>query len=588
MSIKERQPSMRAFFLGPKSENEAWVRAEVQTILDEWFHYRRSLFVDDPEVITPKERRSVPFLKRREELSLHLGDLLTRLKGETPKFTPRYIGHMVSETSLPAIFGHFAALLHNPNNTSKEVSRVTSELEEEGIAMLADMIGYDPEIATGHFTSGGTVANFEAIWRARFRMDHWVSLALYLAEEHGEPFDLIGASHMGWQRYYKLVDKHGVDEAITREYSIVGSNPFRTAARLNKYLDAPYEGPVVLVPGNKHFSWVKGTSVFGLGEDAFWTVPLNAEGRVDDVTLAALIERAHRANRPVMMVVTVAGTTETGEIDRVDHTARLLDEVRDRQGLDIWHHVDAAYGGFFCTLLGGEDEALYSEDCLEALKAIRFANSVTLDPHKLGYVPYSCGAFLTRDAENYRMPQYSAPYLERENVGPEKWSMTLEGSRSAAGVTATWLSGRTLGFRPAGMGRIIAATIRSARDAASYLEARIDGFRLLHPCDSNIICFSVAHEGEPLSLVNKRVEAIFEKFWQSETFSISKTTLAKDNYGAVMQAHMEGTGGIVDCDHMVLLRCVFMNPFWTKDAVRNQLLPELATELQTYCDAVTV
>ncbi len=575
---------MRAFFLGPKSENESWVRSEIQSILEEWFQYRQSLFPGDPEVISAKERRSIPFLQRREELSSHLSDLLNRLKGETPKFTPRYIGHMVSETSLPAIFGHFAALLHNPNNTSREVSRVTSELEEEAIAMLASMIGYDPNQAQGHFTSGGTIANFEAIWRARFRMDHWVSLALYLAEECGAHFDLIQASHMGWQRYYQLVKEHDVDEKVTRQYSIVGSNPFRTAARLNKYLDKPYEGPVVLVPGNKHFSWVKGTSVFGLGEDAFWTVPLNANGRVDRSALTEMISRAHSQNRPVMMVVTVAGTTETGEIDRVDRTDEILRDMQNNDGLDIWHHVDAAYGGFLCTMLGGEDENLFAPDCLKALKAIRRANSVTLDPHKLGYVPYSCGAFLTLDAENYRMPEYRAPYLERAHVGPEKWAMTLEGSRSAAGVTATWLSGRALGFNPNGMGRIIAATMHAARDAASYLYAQCNGFQILQPLDSNILCFSIAYEGEPLSSVNQRVEAIFDSFLESESFSISKTTLIPENYGALMQAHMDQTGGAIDCDHMVLLRCVFMNPFWAKEAVSNQLLPELAIELQRYSD----
>ena len=39
--------------------------------------------------------------------------------------------------------------------------------------MLATMVGYNPAATQGHFTSGGTVANFEAVWRARYRLDHW-------------------------------------------------------------------------------------------------------------------------------------------------------------------------------------------------------------------------------------------------------------------------------------------------------------------------------------------------------------------------------------------------------------------------------
>ena len=91
------------------------------------------------------------------------------LEAETPKYTPRYMGHMVSELSLPAIFGHFATLLHNPNITSREAAKVGSVLEAEAVAMLATMVGYGKS-ARGHFTCGGTIANFEAIWRARFRL----------------------------------------------------------------------------------------------------------------------------------------------------------------------------------------------------------------------------------------------------------------------------------------------------------------------------------------------------------------------------------------------------------------------------------
>jgi len=159
---------VNAYFLGPKSENEAFVRAEIQSILDRWFGWRKSLFPDDPAAISREDRLAVPFLKAREELAQHLDTLNDLLADEIPKYSPRYLGHMVSELALPAIFGHFAALLHNPNNLSKEASRVGTQLEADVVSMMAAMIGYDPEKANGHITGGGTVANFEASWRARF------------------------------------------------------------------------------------------------------------------------------------------------------------------------------------------------------------------------------------------------------------------------------------------------------------------------------------------------------------------------------------------------------------------------------------
>ena len=40
-----------------------------------------------------------------EELSQHLAELCEALTAETPTHTPRYIGHMKAEVSLPALFG---------------------------------------------------------------------------------------------------------------------------------------------------------------------------------------------------------------------------------------------------------------------------------------------------------------------------------------------------------------------------------------------------------------------------------------------------------------------------------------------------
>jgi glutamate/tyrosine decarboxylase-like PLP-dependent enzyme len=406
-------PSYKAFFLGPKSENEAWVRAEIQAILGHWFRWRKGLFTSDPEAITKKERREPGYLEARENLSQHLEELNDRLAGEIPKYSPRYIGHMVSELALPAILGHLAALLHNPNNTVREVSRVGSDIEIEAVAMLAEMLGYDPAVATGHITGGGTVANFEGLWRARYRLDHWLCLGLYLFKTKGIKLDLFEAAHMGWPKFHALSMEHDVFEEQLRPLSAVAGNPFRFAQDMSEWHGRSYRGPVVMVPGNKHFSWSKGINIFGLGEEAFWQVPLDANGKMSVSGLKKLIDKAHQEQRPVLMVVSVAGTTETGEIDPVDQVQDLLDDLKSSQGLDIWHHVDAAYGGFLCAMLErqGTNSAIAVLDAgnTRALQAISRAHSVTIDPHKLGYVPYSCGAFLVHDREAYAVASFHAP-----------------------------------------------------------------------------------------------------------------------------------------------------------------------------------
>ena len=111
-----------------------------------------------------------------------------------------------------------------------------------------------------------------------------------------------------------------------------------------------FEGPVVLVPENKHYSWQKGVSILGIGREAFWAIELDERGKLSLRDLEKKLEQAKLQARPVLLVVSVAGTTELGEFDPVDGVANLLDRWRTERGLEIWHHVDGAYGGFFRAL----------------------------------------------------------------------------------------------------------------------------------------------------------------------------------------------------------------------------------------------
>ncbi len=566
-----------ACFLGPKSENGAWVRGEFQAILDHWFDWRRELFADDPEAISEDRRLSPAFLREREVLGQELRKLLLMLRSEVPKYTPRYIGHMVSELSLPALLGHFAALLHNPNITSREVARVGARMESEAIAMLAAMLGFDPKLAQGHFTGGGTLANFEAVWRARYRLDHALSLALVLAERDGDALDPFAAAHMGWRAFERLQAERGIDEASLRAASSVLGNPYDVARRIEACTQKAYRGPVLITPGNKHFSWQKAANVFGLGEDSFWNAPLDSHGRANVPALAALIERAREEGRPVLCLTSVAGTTEAGEIDPVDEIADMLDAFK-RQGVHIWHHVDAAYGGFFCSMLGGDCERALAPRRRKALRAIARAQSVTIDPHKLGYVPYSCGAFITRDEHAYRASSFQAPYIDRAESA-DKWRCTLEGSRSGAGAAATWLTGRTIGFGPQKFGTIIAAGISARKHFEEAICKANALVRPLNPADTNILCFSLAKQGEALSDSNRRTLHSYAKFQASTEFSVSRTVLHAQSYDALIEAHVHSYGGMRDQDQLVLLRCVFMNPFWAKDTVRDALTPQFIAML---------
>lgn len=580
MTTRNYKRGEGAYFLGPQSENASWFRSEFQAVLDQWFDWRRSLFGDDPSPMDGTFRLQPDFLAEREIIAQSVRELGELMTGEVPKYTPRYIGHMVSELSIPAMLGHFVTLLHNPNNTSRDVARVSGVVEDEAIAMLATMIGFNPDLAQGHFTSGGTLANFESVWRARYRMDHFLSLGLCIAEETGALFDPVAAAHMGWVRFHELAAQFDFSPARLQAASSVLGNPFELAARISSASGRAWLGPVLLVPGNKHFSWLKAANVFGLGEEAFWPVALDAQGRLSLPALQAAIKKAHDAGRPVLSIVSVAGTTEAGEIDPVNGVCDLLDDLRNN-GVDIWHHVDAAWGGFLCSMLGGEAEYALRDSARLALAAVRRANSVTLDPHKLGYVPYACGAYIVRDKTNYSNSSFAAPYIDREAAN-DRWMMTLEGSRSGAGAAAVWLTGKTMTFGPERFGAMMAGTIESRRFFTAALTASEPRARALRPADSNILCFSLAEAGEKLSESNARTAKVFAGFADDPAFSVSKTVLSAENYGELINAHTAGYGGQVDTPSLVLLRCVFMNPFWRNEKIRAALMPKFLARLQVH------
>ncbi|MCK4920186.1 MAG: hypothetical protein KAS71_04020 [Bacteroidales bacterium] len=504
---------IKAFFLGPKSENESWLRGEMQSILGHWFRWRQDLFPDDPAAISNEDRMSADFLQQREKLSQNLAHLNEMLRDEIPKYSPRYIGHMVSEISLPAILGHMAALVHNPNNTSKEAARVTLTIEKEAIEMLANMVGYDPDLVKGHFTSGGTVANFEAIWRARFRMDHWISLSLYLAEEKGIIFNLMHAAHMGWDKYFDLLLCYNVSEDDTRRYSLVGSNPFEAAALISKHIHQPYKGPVVLVPGNKHFSWSKGVNIFGLGDSSFWTIPLDNKGRLDVAQLQKLLDKAEMEMRPVMMTVSVTGTTEAGEIDPVDKVQDILDHYKAERGLSIWHHIDAAYAGT-ATIL---------EENRHIINGVEKADSYVFNPHKWMFTNFDCSAYFVKDKKALIktfeiLPEYLKTNADSEVNNYRDWGIQL-GRRFRS--LKLWFVIRSMGV--SGIKEKISNHIKWAKELSEMVKSN-DHFVLHEPQNLACVCFRLKNKRKmELDKYNRSSKELIDRINKSGKLYISHT-----------------------------------------------------------------
>jgi glutamate/tyrosine decarboxylase-like PLP-dependent enzyme len=185
-----------------------------------------------------------------------------------------------------------------------------------------------------------------------------------------------------------------------------------------------------------------------LGVEAI-PVPTGLDDRIDLDRLESLVRKGN-----IGTVVLTAGTTGRGAVDPVDEALRL----REQYGVRI--HVDAAYGGFHAVLAGGRS---LSAPTAAALRAIRFCDSVVVDPHKQGLQPYGCGAVIFADPAVGHYFKHDSPYTYFTSSELHLGEISLECSRPGAAAAALWLTLKLFPASADGLGAVLSAGLRAAR-----------------------------------------------------------------------------------------------------------------------------
>ncbi len=88
-----------------------------------------------------------------------------RMRDNYPYHHPLYVGQMMKPPHPVARLAYALAMFINPNNHALDGGRASSAMEKEAVAQIARMFGWDTHL--GHLCSGGTMANFEALWIGR-------------------------------------------------------------------------------------------------------------------------------------------------------------------------------------------------------------------------------------------------------------------------------------------------------------------------------------------------------------------------------------------------------------------------------------
>ena len=224
-----------------------------------------------------------------------------------------------------------------------------------------------------------------------------------------------------------------------------------------------------------HGCITKAMDIAGFGSDALRCIAVDRSHRMDVDVLRERIASDRAAGLKPFLVIGSAGTVDIGAIDDLVALGSLCRE----EGL--WFHVDGAYGAL----------GILSPALAPRLAGLEGADSIALDFHKWGQVPYDAGFLLVRDGDRHR-DGFAAPaaYLRRETRGlaaNSPWPCDL-GPDLSRGFRAlkTWFTLKTFGTEKLG------AVITHTCALAGYLEARILAERrleLLAPVQLNIVCF---------------------------------------------------------------------------------------------------
>ncbi len=220
-------------------------------------------------------------------------------------------------------------------------------------------------------------------------------------------------------------------------------------------------------------------------------------------------------------VVATAGTTGLGAMDPIDELRGLQKEF----GFRI--HVDAAYGGFFILLA---DTNMLEESTRRALRAIRYADSVVVDPHKHGLQPYGCGSVLFRDPSVGTFYRHDSPYTYFTSKELHLGEISLECSRAGASAAALWATLRCFPLRErSGLGSILNKTRHAALEFASLMKKGRE-FRLVTEPELDIVAYYARQNDSRVSSISRASDRIFDQAMSGKRNPVylAKMTLKKE------------------------------------------------------------
>lgn len=374
--------------------------------------------------------------------------------------SPLHLENVKGPANYASLIGSIACLLKNPNLCTDTYSQRSNELEVKAITALANLIFYHTNDPWGVFTIGGTISN---LYGAKIGVEKVIPGAMRRG--------------IGGERVVGIVSEAG------------------------------------------HYSNQTLAGWLGLGTENLISVPTDRRLSLRLDLLAQRLDELYSQSVKVAFVVATFGTTDGGGIDDIAGIRALIDQKAKQYQVPSPHlHVDAAVGWALCFLtdydtdkngLGFTPELLpLVRRVQQQTKAIRAADSVTLDFHKLGRGHYPSSAFIVNSRKDLKYLSRSVsetPYFSDADSRRDPALITLECSRPAIGPYSVMASLNGIGLT--GWQMLTARALELAQYLKMKLD-RLDYCKVLNAeTDGPSVCWWVLPKGRDAKLLFAKFEA---------------------------------------------------------------------------------
>ena len=351
-------------------------------------------------------------------------DLVGYLRGMTIFGHPRTQQNVVPPPTIPSLIGVLLASLHNPNVSWDEYSRLVALAEVEAVSITARLVGYDPALAGGVFTFGGT-----------------------------------GTSLYGVKIGLEKACPHAMQRGVSEE-------------------------AVVFVSDAGHYCARNVVGWLGIGTDQLVAIPTTDRNSIDLAQLGTAARAALSEGKKIAAIIATLGTTDAFGLDDLGGIVDLRDNLVEEFQLAYRPHIhaDAVIGwawsvfndyDFESNPLGFRPRTIRAlAGACRRIRHLSQADSIGVDFHKTGFAPYISSLVLVKDRLDLKLVSRRAeqmPYLY--HFGEHRPGMyTLETSRAGTGPLAALANYRLFGEQ--GLQVVVGHIVEMAQLLREHLEGR--------------------------------------------------------------------------------------------------------------------